>query len=184
MVDEAENEDKKHKGSIVTKILLFGVLPTMTAIILVIGTLLIAGVIPRQGGNSNTEASVDVGEEDEELYDDEDTGVDALTPAIYIPLDPAFVVNFTGQGKARFLQVTVEVMTRDIAVPDLVKLHAPAIRNSLMLLLSDQLYENISTLDGKEILREEALEVIQLVLEEEAGDPGIEAVYFTSFVMQ
>jgi flagellar FliL protein len=34
-------------------------------------------------------------------------------PAIYTPLEPPFVVNFpAGQGP-RFLQVTVEVMTRD-----------------------------------------------------------------------
>ncbi|VAX05680.1 hypothetical protein MNBD_GAMMA19-792, partial [hydrothermal vent metagenome] len=38
--------------------------------------------------------------------------------------------------------------------------------------------------EGKETLREEALEVVQQILEEETGDPGIEAVYFTSFVMQ
>lgn len=32
--------------------------------------------------------------------------------------------------------------------------------------------------------REEALEVVQVTLEEETGEPGVEAVYFTSFVMQ
>ncbi|MBN4079189.1 flagellar basal body-associated FliL family protein, partial [Beggiatoa alba] len=91
---------------------------------------------------------------------------------------------FASQGKARFLQITVEVMTRDVTVPDKVKLHMPVIRNNLMLLFSDQSYDSVSTLEGKESLREEALEVVQQILEEETGDPGIEAVYFTSFVMQ
>ena len=181
MADGEETKNKKNKGSIITRILLFGVLPMMTAIVLVVGTLLVVGVIPGQGGNNNnTKASAD---ESDEVFEDEDVE-EEFASAIYLPLDPAFVVNFAGQGKARFLQVTVEVMTRDPAVPDQVKLHAPAIRNNLMLLFSDQSYENISSLDGKETLREEALEVIQLVLEEETGDPGIEAVYFTSFVMQ
>lgn len=179
--NENENEGKKAKGSMVTKILLFGVLPLMTATVLVVGGLFIAGVIPGDSGN-DSELSADEGSDEEggeEGGEEEEQQV-----AVYLPIDPAFVVNFASQGKARFLQVTVEVMTRSPEVPDSVKLHMPVIRNNLMLLLSSQSYDSVSTLEGKEALREEALEVIQLILEEETGDPGIEAVYFTSFVMQ
>jgi flagellar FliL protein len=107
-----------------------------------------------------------------------------LAPAIYVPLDPAFVVNFADSGKARFLQITVEVMTRNPDVEEQVKNHMPVIRNNLVLLFSSQTYDSVSTLEGKEALREETLGVIQKILEEETGDPGVEAVYFTSFVMQ
>ena len=58
------------------------------------------------------------------------------------------------------------------------------IRNNLNLLFSDQHYDKISTLEGKERLRAEALEVIRRILEEETGDPALEAAYFTTFVMQ
>lgn len=109
---------------------------------------------------------------------------EVIAPAIYIPLDPAFVVNFADGGKARFLQITVEVMSRHKEVEEQVKNHMPVIRNNLVLLFSSQTYDSVSTLEGKEALREEALTVIQKILEEETGDPGIEAVYFTSFVMQ
>ena len=34
---------------------------------------------------------------------------------IYYKFDPAFVVNFGGEGSARYLQVTVEAMSRDRA---------------------------------------------------------------------
>src|SRR4051812_1231649 len=34
-------------------------------------------------------------------------------PAIYIAFDPPFVVNFEDKGVVRFLQVTVQAMTRD-----------------------------------------------------------------------
>ena len=186
MVDEEENEDegKKSKGSIVTKILLFGVLPLMTATILVVGGLFIAGVIPGDsGGGSELTAEEDSDEENAEEEGGEGEE-EELQAAVYLPIDPAFVVNFASQGKARFLQVTVEVMTRDPGVAESVKLHMPVIRNNLMLLLSSQSYDSVSTLEGKESLREESLEVIQQILEEETGDPGIEAVYFTSFVMQ
>ncbi len=183
MADEEEVE--KPKGSMVTKILLFGILPLMTAIILVVGGLFIAGILPGGGDSGNSVVTQDDGDEeydDEEGDEEEEDG--ELQPAVYLPIDPAFVVNFASQGKARFLQITVEVMTRDVTVPDKVKLHMPVIRNNLMLLFSDQSYDSVSTLEGKESLREEALEVVQQILEEETGDPGIEAVYFTSFVMQ
>ena len=185
MADEEEKEKPKSSGSLVTKILLFGVLPIMTAIVLVVGTLFIAGVLPGGGGAQHTQTA----EGDAEGGDGESTNSEgeeeaAPMPAVYLPIDPAFVVNFASQGKARFLQVTVEVMTRDPAVPDQVKLHMPVIRNNLMLLFSSQTYDTVSTLEGKEALREQALEVIQQILEEETGEPGVEAVYFTSFVMQ
>lgn len=192
VADEEENEKEKPKGSMITKILLFGVLPLMTATILVVGGLFIAGVLPAGAGHAGDSAVADAGDaaaaEDGEATDGGEEGGEegggGNTPAIYLPIDPAFVVNFASQGKARFLQITVEVMTRDETVPDKVKLHMPVIRNNLMLLFSDQSYDNVSTLDGKEALRESALEVVQQILEEETGDPGVEAVYFTSFVMQ
>ena len=178
MADDDKDQEKP-KGSLVTKILLFGVLPLMTAIVLVIGGLFIAGVLPAGGGDhAAVEESADAGDGEEDGQSDE------VMPAIYIPIDPAFVVNFASQGRARFLQITVEVMTRDPKVSEHVEQHLPVIRNNLMLLFSSQTYDSVSTLEGKEALREEALAVIQQILEEETGDPGVEAVYFTSFVMQ
>lgn len=181
MADEEENGKEKPKGSIVTKILLFGVLPLMTAIVLVVGGLFVAGVLP--GGGQSAAVSEEGGDGDE-AADAEHEEPKEVQPAVYLPIDPAFVVNFASQGKARFLQVTVEVMARDPAIVEAVKLHMPAIRNNLVLLFSAQTYDAVSTLEGKEALRDEALEVIQAILEEETGDPGVEAVYFTSFVMQ
>lgn len=187
MADDEDNEKEKPKGSLITKILLFGVLPLMTATILVVGGLFIAGVLPAGGDHGGGSAAEDGGADEGDFEDGEDGGGEEdeiVQPAVYMPIDPAFVVNFASQGKARFLQITVEVMTRDETVPDKVKLHMPVIRNNLMLLFSTQTYDNVSTLEGKESLREEALEVVQQILEEETGDPGIEAIYFTSFVMQ
>jgi len=186
---EKDGDDKNAKGSLLTKILLFGILPLMTVIVLVVGTLFFAGVLSGGGDHATDtvaeDSEGDYGDEgsDEEGTEEEEGEGESL-PAIYLPIDPAFVVNFASQGKARFLQVTVEVMTRDPVMPDQIKLHMPVIRNNLMLLFSSQSYDGVSTLEGKETLREEALEVVQQILEEETDDPGIEAVYFTSFVMQ
>ena len=60
----------------------------------------------------------------------------------------------------RFLQVTVEVMTRDPATAELIKKNDPMIRNDLLMLFGNQTYETISTREGKEQLRAEALKVV------------------------
>lgn len=105
-------------------------------------------------------------------------------PLNYVPLDPPFVVNFGGDSDIRFLQVTVEVGTRDPAVVERVKEHRPAIRNSLVLLFSSQDPHALNAREGKEKLRDETLAEVQKVLRQETGVPGVESVFFTSFVMQ
>ena len=107
-------------------------------------------------------------------------------PLSYVPLDPPFVVNFNSDTDAdvRFLQVSVELGTRDPAVADSIKEHRPAIRNNLVMLFSSQDPQALNTRDGKEKLRDETLSEVQKVLKRETGSPGVENVFFTSFVMQ
>ena len=106
-------------------------------------------------------------------------------PAVYVKLDPPFVANFEAKGQNRFLQVSVEVMTRDPATADLIKLHDPMIRNDLLMLFGNQQYENISTREGKDKLRLEALALVGKVIAAEGGNAKkVEQLYFTSFVMQ
>jgi flagellar protein FliL len=106
-------------------------------------------------------------------------------PAQYLKFDPPFVVNFENRGMMRFLQVSVEVMTRDPATAELIRLHDPKLRNDLLMLLGGQTYETISNREGKERLRGEALKTVQDVITAEGGNPEkVEQLYFTSFVMQ
>jgi flagellar FliL protein len=109
---------------------------------------------------------------------------DKSAEAIYIPFDPAFTVNFGGASSSRFMQVTIEAMTHDPKVVEEVNKHMPVIRNSIVLLLSSQTVEAVSTLEGKEKLRQEILKSIQKILKERTGNTGIDEIYFTSFVMQ
>ena len=105
-------------------------------------------------------------------------------PQIYHPLEPAFVVNFNDESDVRFLQITLQIATRDPAVIEQVKEHAPAIRNNLVMLFSNQDPAVLNTREGKETLRTQTLEEVRNVLEEQTGEGGVENVYFTSFVMQ
>jgi len=104
--------------------------------------------------------------------------------AIYVELAPTFTVNLAGGSKGRFLQVGVQVLTRDADVEAQIKEHLPMIRNKLVLLFSTKTSQTLGTAEGKETLMQEARSAIEKVLEAETGKGGVEAVFFTSFVMQ
>ena len=106
-------------------------------------------------------------------------------PAIYVEFQPPFVVNFDAKGVMRFLQVSMQVMTRDHETAELIKLHDPKIRNDMLLLLGSQTLDTISTMEAKEELRKKALETIVKIVDDEGGEgKKVEDLFFTSFVMQ
>lgn len=105
-------------------------------------------------------------------------------PAIYYPLKPAIIVNFQARGRQRFLQAELTLLVRDETVIQAVETHMPMIRNSLVMLFGGQTYEELQTAEGKELLQEEAVQQLRALLEQETGQPGVEKVLFTNFVMQ
>ena len=72
-----------------------------------------------------------------------------------------------------------------ITLEHLIRDNDPRIRNDLLLILGNQSYETVSKLEGKEELRKRCLESVRAVVAESGGEgPAVEALYFTSFVMQ
>jgi len=102
----------------------------------------------------------------------------------YFGIEPTFVVNTADEDTQHYLQTDVQVMTHNAAVVDLVKLHMPRIRNNLLLLFSAQRCADVRDRAGREKLQAAALKEVQDVLTAETGNPGVEALYFTSFVTQ
>ena len=105
-------------------------------------------------------------------------------PSVYQAIDPPFIVNFEDQGILRYLQIGLAIQTRIPAVGEAITTHMPQIRNNLIMLFADQKLERLTTNEGKEQLRMQALTQIQAVLTREIGYPGVDAVYFTIFVLQ
>lgn len=108
----------------------------------------------------------------------------AIQPAIYFDFKPPFIVNYQVNGRQRFVQVALSVMTRKQAVVDALQKHLPLIRNNLLMVFSAQDFETLRSPEGKEALRLAALDELQKIVTEETGEPGIEQVLFTNFVMQ
>ena len=180
MVELAEGTDatqanatsKGKSKDTLKNILLF----TLAAIVLIGITV---GVTVYFLGDTKSGNATEAGGEEAEQAEQE-----SLEPPQYLAINPALVVNFQNPKGARFLQVTVELMARKESVIEAVKHHLPVIRNSLVFLFSSQDSTVISTLEGKESLRQQVLAEIQQILEKQIGEAGVEDVYFTSFVMQ
>ena len=106
-------------------------------------------------------------------------------PPIYQTLHPPLVVNFKDDaGDSHYMQITMEVMSRDQGVVNSVRDNLAVIRNALILLYSSSVYEEVTTREGKEQMLEDGLTEIERVMIETTGEGGVEALYFTALVIQ
>jgi len=109
-------------------------------------------------------------------------------PPLYLPMDPPLVASIEDKGSIRFLQVTIELMSRDEHVVANLKTHMPVIRNNLLMLLGGQAIPALTNREEKEKLRQQALAEVQKIMKDNPGEeehPGkVEDLYFTSFVVQ
>lgn len=103
---------------------------------------------------------------------------------LYLPMDPPFVVNFRDAESLRYLQVGVTLMSHDAEAISVAKAADPVIRDSLVALFSNQDFAIIGDASGRQKLQDQALEAVRTVVNARLGRPGIDALYFTSFVMQ
>lgn len=177
--EENNGEEQEPKKGNKKKIIIFVLLVLLLIGISVGGTLLAVKLLTPpppveldEEGNPITESAEEVEE------------VVVKLPAIYFPLKPPLIVNYMSRGRQRFLQADITVMAREDDVIEAVEIHMPRIRNALILLFSGQVYEELQTDEGRELLRQIALTELQQILEEEIGKPGIEKVLFTNLVMQ
>jgi len=124
---------------------------------------------------------IEVSQTDEELIEAPPPTSDETH---YLPIDPPFIVNFTHLGALRYLQISIEIMYPQEDIIDRVIEHMPAIRNSLILLLSDQPYEKLSTLEGKEVLRGEMVAAVNDIVYRGSAVEFPGEMFITNFVMQ
>ncbi|MCY1399711.1 flagellar basal body-associated protein FliL [compost metagenome] len=108
----------------------------------------------------------------------------AKAAAIYEALAPAFVANYTQNGRPRYMQVSITLQGRDQAGLDALKVHMPLIRNNLVMLFSAQRFDNLATPVGQEMLRQKATASVQEVAQKELGKVVIDQLLFTNFVLQ
>ncbi len=103
--------------------------------------------------------------------------------SLFYAIDPPLVVNFEDGSAVRFLQITMELMAHDPKVIESVTKNIPLIRNNLLLIMSNRDYQSMMSREGKEKLRQEALEEVNKVQKKQGGE-AVDDLLFTTFVVQ
>lgn len=116
----------------------------------------------------------------------EDDPASGMAGLLYYTLGPSFVTNYDGAGRLKYLKTDIAVRV-DPGTAPMLDNHLPYIRNKLVVLLASQLEENLTSTQGKETLRNQALDEVRAALNYLQG-PGVgeqvRNLYFTSFVVQ
>jgi flagellar FliL protein len=104
----------------------------------------------------------------------------------YVTLQPAFVTNFgvTKTGRLTYLKADVTLKVANAEGEAALKYHTPALRNALVLLFSRQEDAAVSSSDGREQIRQQALAELRDIMQTESGEPVIEDLVFSNFVVQ
>ncbi|MFU2210309.1 flagellar basal body-associated protein FliL [Solidesulfovibrio sp. C21] len=91
---------------------------------------------------------------------------------------PSFVVNLADPNARRYLKIVLSVeMTGN---PELLEANQAKIRDALLMLLSTKTSQDLSTLEGKILLRKEIVDRLNQAI----GQAKVARVYFTDFVIQ
>ncbi|MDR1678063.1 MAG: flagellar basal body-associated FliL family protein [Deltaproteobacteria bacterium] len=96
-----------------------------------------------------------------------------------IPLDP-FTTNINDGTGRRFLKVSLSLEVEDQAAADELKKMMPKIQDKILMLLSSQSMESISTTEGKERLRSQIMREANIFM----GKYKIRKVNYSQFIIQ
>ena len=102
----------------------------------------------------------------------------------YYNIQPEFVVNFQGKSRVKFLMIEMVVATHDEEVVPILTDHDPELRNELLSLLSEQDAEELKTVEGKQLLRDSAIEIIDAIVGRHHMTERVHDVFITRLVMQ
>jgi flagellar FliL protein len=149
-------------------------------ILIVIGALLVAAL------GAGAAFFLLGGQSDEEAVPAEPVRKEAIYSKVRtLEGKPSFVATLqSSDGKRHYLQAFVEAKSRDQDVVDALTLHMPLIVARMNNLFAQQSFEELQTIEGKERLRKASTELVQNILQEKIGKPGVEMILFTNFVMQ
>lgn len=195
MAEEEVVEEKKKGG----KGLIIALIILIVLLLVGVGALayLLLGASSEEGGaSSDTEvrASAEHGEMEEVSHaKDYSSKYKQFEPPepeavpLYFVMDK-FVVNFNGEGKAKFLAVDLQFLSYypQVVGPDgEMENLRPILKNDIQRLLRNQMFSQLDTVEGPDHLRAEILKVVHKVLEAHNIYPDlVEDVYMTRFVMQ
>ncbi|WP_299135100.1 flagellar basal body-associated protein FliL [uncultured Vibrio sp.] len=112
------------------------------------------------------------------------TAVVAAEPVMYVNIPQPFLFNVTGDKKDRLIQIKAQLMVRGSKNEDLARYHSPLVESTLLATFASATVEQLRSPTGRVELRDKATEDIKASLSQAVGQPVIEKVLFTDFVIQ
>ena len=104
--------------------------------------------------------------------------------ALYVPLPRPFRFNVPGAARDRFVEIRVQLMVRGGDNEETTKKHIPLLESTLLSVFSQANADDLATSVGKTSLKQKSLLEVQNVMKDIVGNPTVEKVLFTGFVMQ
>ncbi|MCW8333513.1 flagellar basal body-associated protein FliL [Vibrio paucivorans] len=105
-------------------------------------------------------------------------------PVAYVNIPQPFLFNVTGDKRDRLVQIKVQLMVRGSENENLARYHSPLIESSLLGTFASATVDQLRSANGRVELRDKATEDIKASLTRAVGQPVIERVLFTDFVIQ
>lgn len=108
----------------------------------------------------------------------------AEAPVAYVNLSQPFVFNVAGKNRDRMVQIKVQLMVRGSENEEIARYHSPLIESTLLATFAAVTMDQLRAMNGRTELRDRATEDIKSALKQVVGQPVIERVLFTDFVIQ
>ncbi len=108
----------------------------------------------------------------------------APTTSAYVSLGDPMVLNLSGTKRLTFLQISADVLVSDADAEKTIKIHVPAIRHSLIMLLSEQKASDIKTPAKREEIRQQATAQVQSMIVALSGSTDVSDILFSSILVQ
>ncbi len=103
-------------------------------------------------------------------------------PVAYLPLEPNIMVNL--QGRRTYLRAAVQIMVDNAEHAEKIKIHLPAVRHALIMMVSEYSSDQLSSMEQREEFRKKALEEAKTILDKYASSKGLNDLFFTEFLVQ
>ena len=176
MAEELELNEKNTEPKKGNKLILFGGIGIVVAILIGVGAWLFLGSDDQPVATDST----DPGAVTSEQIDPRSSALEAN----YVGMPRPFLFNLPGVDRARLVEIKVQLMVRGSDDETTVKKHIPLIEDALLTTFSGADVQKLSTQAGKDEMRQLALLSVQNTLQSVTGKTVVEKVLFTGFVMQ
>ncbi|MGI9280202.1 MAG: flagellar basal body-associated FliL family protein [Endozoicomonas sp.] len=114
-----------------------------------------------------------------------ETTEEVIKPEVpkFVTLEP-FVISLQTQGRPRYMQIKLTLMSRDEGAVEILKTYVPLIRNAIVNYLSQMTYKEATAKEATDQIRHNTIERINELLLAELSSVVLDDLLITDLVVQ